>query len=126
MAFKLEKEKTKTTPYILIDEERKYMMFKGKSYLEEVVDFYGDVNDWLDRYFLSENAELTFDCDMKYFDSSTKKIICNMLHSMDKAASGGAKITVNWIVDETNEPMIENGEDFEEEMKHLTFKFIIK
>ena len=124
MAFILEREKTTTTPYVLIDEEKKYMKFEGKSYLEDVIDFFQDINDWLEKYLSGENIELTFDCAMKYFNSSTTKIIYNMLRSMDKSAGSGAKITVNWIVGEANDMMIECGEDFEEEMESLTFNLV--
>ena len=126
MSFKLEKEQTNTTPYILIDEERRYMKFKGKCYLEDIVDFFYDINEWLEKYLAAESIELTFDCEMKYFNSSTTKMIYNMLRSMDKAAGKGANIVVNWIVNDDNDMIIECGEDFEEEMEHLTFNLVIR
>jgi len=126
MNFKLEREKTTTTPYVLIDEENKYMKFEGKSYLEEIVEFFQEISEWLEKYLAQENAGLTFDCAMRYFNSSTTKIIYNMLRVMDKAAGRGAEITVNWIVSEANESMVECGEDFEEEMENLTFNLVIE
>jgi len=126
MAFKLEREKTTTTPYVLIDEAKGYMKFEGKSYLEEVIEFYSEINEWLNKYFSSGNVDLTFDCAMKYFNSSTTKIIYNMLRKMDKAAENGAKVVINWIVSETNESMIECGEDFEEELENLVFNMVVE
>ena len=122
MAYKLEREKTNTTPYVLIDEEKNYMKLEGKSYLEDIVEFFQPINDWVDRYFSSGSAELTFDCAMKYINSSTTKMIYNLIRTMDKAAGKGAKVVVNWIAN--NDMILECGEDFEEEMEHLTFNLV--
>ena len=64
MAFKLERERTNTTPHVLIDEEKGYMRLEGKSYLEDTVGFFKDINEWLETYLSSGSAELTFDCAM--------------------------------------------------------------
>jgi len=122
MAYKLEREKTNTTPYVLIDEEKNYMKLEGKCYLEDIIEFFQDINDWVERHVSSGSAELTFDCEMKYINSSTTKVIYNMIRTMDKAAGKGAKVVVNWIAG--NDMIIECGEDFEEEMENLTFNLV--
>ena len=126
MSFKLEREGTKTSPYVMIDEANSYIKLQGKSYLEDIFSFFKDINDWLEKYFLSGSAKLTFDCEMEYFNSSTTKMIFNMLRTMDKAAENGAKVTVNWIADEDDDMIIECGEEFAEDLEHLTFNMVIK
>ena len=126
MSFKLERAKTKTTPYILIDEEKGYMRFEGESYLEDIVSFFKEINDWLKGYLASDFAEFTFDCALEYFNSSTTKQIYNMLRLMDEAAPG-KKVTVNWIVaHEDDDMLIESGEDYRDEMENLDFNINIK
>jgi len=126
MSFKLERAKTKTTPYILIDEEKGYMCFEGESYLEDIVSFFMEINEWLKGYLASDFAEFTFDCALEYFNSSTTKQIYNMLRLMDEAASG-KKVTVNWIVaHEDDDMLIESGEDYRDEMENLEFNINIK
>ena len=125
MAFKLERKKTNTTPYILIDEERGYMKLEGKSYLEDILGFFKEINEWLEKYLASGSAVLTFDCAMEYFNSSTTKMLYNMLRMMDKQAGRGNKIVVNWIFAEDDEMITECGEDFREEMETLEFNIVI-
>jgi len=126
MSFKLERERTKTTPYVLIDEEKKYMRFEGESYLEDIVGFFKEINAWLREYLTSDFTAFTFDCAMEYFNSSTTKQIYNILRLMD-ANAPGKKVTVNWIVDdEEDEMLIECGEDYKEDMEHLTFNIRIR
>ena len=125
MAYRLERQKTKTSPYILIDEEKNYMRFEGESYLEDVIDFFKEINEWLENYLASNFTELTFDCAMEYFNSSTTKLLYNILRLMDTHAPG-KKVIVNWIVaDEDDEMLIECGEDYQEEMKNLQFNLVV-
>lgn len=125
MSYRLERERTGSTPYILIDEEKGYMRFEGESFHENVVAFFEDVNKWLENYLKTDFDTLTFDCELKYFNSSTAKLLLNILMEMDNHTSNGKKIIVNWITSKDNDIIIECGEDFQEEMSNLEFNLII-
>jgi len=126
MAYRLEKERSTSTPYILIDEEKSYMRFEGRSFHENVVEFYGEVNNWLDAYLEKDFGVFTFDFEMNYFNSSTSKLLHNMLTKMDNCAAGNKKVIVNWITTEDNDIIIECGEDFQEDFNNLEFNMKIK
>ena len=125
MAFHLERQKTTSTPYVLIDEEKGYMKMEGRSFHENIIELFKEICDWLDNYLLSDFEVFTFDCAMDYFNSSTVKALLNMIMKMDRCASNN-KIIVNWITTKDNEIVIECGEDFREEIEVLTFNMIIK
>jgi hypothetical protein len=124
MAFYFEKEKTASTPYILVDEEKHYMKLEGRSFHENVVDYFEEINNWLDGYLSSDFPSFTFDCELNYLNSSTVKLLFNIIMKMDRQTSG--KITINWITTESNEIIIECGEDFKEDITNLTFNLVIK
>ena len=124
MAYRLEIQKTGSTPYVLIDEENGYMKFEGESYHENVIIFFKDVTDWLSNFLSSDFGTFTFECALKYFNSSTAKLLLNMLTSMDDNASDDKNVIVNWIADEENDIIIECGEDFKEEMENLEFNLV--
>ena len=126
MALYLEKQKTTSTPYILIDEAKGYMRLEGRSFHENVAELFQDVNTWLDSYLVSDFSELTFDCEMNYFNSSTTKLLHTLIMKMDKHASVDKKVTVNWITTESNDIIIECGEDFQEEVCSLEFNLVMK
>ena len=125
MAFYLKKENTASTPYVLIDEAENYMKLEGRSFHENAIGFYKEIADWLDGYLRGDFGSFTFDCAMEYFNSSTAKILYNLLMKLDKCAAA-EKITVNWITTEANEIIIECGEDFAEEVKHIAFNLVIE
>jgi hypothetical protein len=130
MAFRFEKEKTASTPYILVDEEKKYMKLEGRSFHENVVTLFEEINNWLDDFLPSDFGEFTFDCELNYLNSSTVKLLFNMLLKMDRAIGAQSqskekKIIVNWITFDSNDIIIECGEDFKEEVNNLTFNIVI-
>lgn len=121
MAYKLEIERTNNTPYVLIDEEKGYIRLEGECYLEDILSFFTEINDWLIKYLPDPTTPLTFDCALEYFNSSTTKLLYNILYAMDRAASDGKKVVVNWIAAKGDQMIIECGEDFREEVEHLEF-----
>jgi len=124
MAYFLEKQKTGSTPYVLINEEKGYMKFEGDSFHENVAGFFKDVNNWLSNYLKTDFTRFTFDFQLVYFNSSTAKLLLNMLLELDEHASD-KQIIVNWITTEENDIIIECGEDFQEEASNLEFNLVI-
>ena len=125
MAFRLEKERTTSMPYVLIDEEKNYMRLDGRCFHENIGMLFNEINQWLDAYLETGFELFTFDNEISYYNSSTTKIIYNMLMKLDKYAGNGKNIVVNWITTEDNEIMIECGEDFMGDIENLTFNLIV-
>jgi hypothetical protein len=125
MAFRLEKEKTTSTPYVLVDESRGYMKLEGRCFHDNTVIFFREINEWLDTYLKTDFGTITFDNAISYFNSSTTKLIFSMLTKMDKYSIGANKVVVNWIAFEDNEVMIECGEDFKLELENLEFNIVL-
>ena len=125
MAFHMEKQRTTSTPYVLIDEEKSYMRLEGRCFHEKVAEFFMEVNEWLNSYLPSDFGSFTFDCALDYFNSSTTKLLYNMLLKMDKYVSDRKKIIVNWITTEDNDIMVECGEDFQEDVSSLEFNLVV-
>ena len=125
MPFYLEKEKTESTPYALVDEEKKYIKLSGRSFHENTVEFFQPITKWLDAYLETDFGELTFDCAMDYFNSSTVKTVHNMLKKMDRHTSGANKVIVNWITTANNKIVIECGEDFQDDFDKLELNLVI-
>ena len=125
MAFTLEKQRTASTPYILIDESKSYMKMDGKSFPEKTGEFFSDVNTWLERYLSTDFGTLVFDFAMEYYNSSTLKVLINMIYKMDEVSVGNNKVIINWIADEDDDIAIESGEDIKEDMKNLEFNIVV-
>ncbi len=122
----IELKRTSSTPYVLFDENKSYMMFKGESFPENVTAFYGDILAKLKEHLESSISVFVFDCELVYFNSSSSKLLMNMMGLMDDAAQKGKDITVNWITTADNEIITECGEEFAEDFTNFTFNIIEK
>jgi hypothetical protein len=125
MSFFFEKNKTGSTPYVLVDGSRGYILMEGESFHENVIEFYREVNNWLKTHLKTDFKQLTFDCKFEYFNSSTAKILLNMFTEMDKHTTQENKIVVNWFAINDDDIIIECGNDYQEDMDNLTFNVII-
>ncbi|MCL2254845.1 MAG: DUF1987 domain-containing protein [Lachnospiraceae bacterium] len=125
MAFHLKMEKTTSTPYVLLDEEKKYMKLEGRSFHDGVMEFFEPINNWLESYLCTDFGTFVFDCGMDYFNSSTIKALFVIITKMDRASVGDNKVIVNWITTSDNEIIIECGEDFSEDVCNLEFNLVI-
>lgn len=122
---KIDIQKTISTPHMIIDEENNYLMLSGESFPENIVNFYEPLLGWLDSYLESDFSTLTFDCSLVYFNSSTSKLLMNILNAMNEAAARGKKVIVNWHSSKENDVIIECGEEFGEDFGDIEFNIII-
>jgi hypothetical protein len=125
MAFHLERLSTTSTPYVLADEEKACLRLEGRCFHENVGAFFKEINDWLDTYLTTDFGLFTFDNAITYFNSSTTKLMFNLLLKMDRHATGENKVVVNWITLEENEIMVECYEDFLGEIENVEFNLVI-
>ena len=117
--YYFEIDKTGFTPYVLIDEANNLMKFDGESFHENTLDFFRNIIDWLDEYLSREHEPFTFECALNYFNSSTSKILFDMLEKMDESVENSGKIIIKWYVRKGNELMYELHEDLFEDFENL-------
>lgn len=115
----MEVAKTSCTPYILIDEANNLMKFEGESFHENTLQFFKEIIGWLNDYLSNDHEPFTFECALNYFNSSTSKILFDMMDKMDESINNHGKVTVKWYVHKGNELMYELHEDLVEDFENL-------
>jgi len=120
-------EPTTSSPAIDFDADSHIHSIIGESYPENTAEFYDSVLTWLEQYLEQIDDEaVTFNLDIPYFNSSSSKVLMDFFDMLDEAADDGKQLTVNWIYDEEDDSTLETGEEFQEDLESLTFKFVIK
>lgn len=114
-------EKTKSTPYIHFQAGTGYLQITGESYPENVAKFYAPVMDWLRDYLEQAAAETTVEFRVTYFNSSSSKVFMTFFDLLEQGVINGNSIAVKWVCDQDNDIAIECGEEFKEELSHLSF-----
>lgn len=123
---KLIVEATRSSPAIAFDAETRQLRISGESYPENAAAFYAPVFAWLNAFIagLEPAATVEIDLEILYLNSSSTKIMLNLLDVLEQAAQDGLQIIVNWRYDPDNESMLECGQDFSEELEALTFNLV--
>lgn len=102
------------TPEIILDKKTNTFMFKGKSLPENPILFYQPVLSWLDEYLNDPNPETKVNFMMVYFNTSSSKILLDVLKRLEKIKMSGHDVEVNWRFREDDEDMLEAGEIYSE------------
>ncbi|MFB1489221.1 MULTISPECIES: DUF1987 domain-containing protein [unclassified Thiocapsa] len=119
-------EATRSSPEIRFDAVARRLTLRGESYPENAAAFYAPVFAWvqalLDALRPAEPVEV--ELEIGYLNSSSTKVILNLLDLLDLAAQKGASIRVTWRYDSRNESALECGEDFSEELTAVEFRLV--
>ena len=114
---------TITTPKVHLDADNNIFQIIGASIPENANHFYDPILDWLEEYSEAPNPKSVFDLNYKYFNTSSSKLILDLLLILKKIHDNGHEILVKWHHEESDEDMKESGEDYQDIIK-IPFEFI--
>ena len=113
------------TPRVDFNPFTHQLMIQGESYPENTTQFFSPLFRWIEDYLQHLNGEQAqVNLDIKYFNSSSSKMIMNLLDTFDKATSQGKAIQLNWIYHVENDVAKEYGEEFAEDLKHARLNLV--
>jgi hypothetical protein len=84
----------------------------GESYLEDTVDFYAPLLNWLREYKNEGKKPITFNFKLTYFNTSSSRCILDILYILKEYEEDGGEVTVNWFFDKDDIDMEEEVEDY--------------
>ncbi|PJZ69664.1 hypothetical protein CH373_09200 [Leptospira perolatii] len=108
-------QQTKTSPEIILDSKRGLAEVIGESYPENAMAFYKPVFEWLTS-MESSSHQIQFKFQMDYFNTSSSKVIMDILDRLQKYHDKGGKVEVEWLFKEDDEDMQETGEEFSSDL----------
>lgn len=92
----------------------------GNSHIENPEVFYKEAIDWLTEFLGSNKEKINFSIQLNYVNSSSSKIILNMIVA---AKESGSDLNVIWQYEEEDYDIIELGESLQT-ISGLTFEFL--
>lgn len=119
---------TSQTPAVRFSEETQSLSIIGECYPENISKFSLPIFSWLDEYLEKlEQQTFTVNIELIYFNSSSSKMLLDLFDRLETEVVENQKnIVVNWIYDPENESALEYGEEFKEDLEHLTFNLVEK
>jgi hypothetical protein len=70
------------------------------------------LNDWIDSYGRSPQAETVVDVKLEYFNTSSSKCILDLFKKLE-GISSATNVKVNWYFEVDDEDMEEAGQDYQ-------------
>jgi hypothetical protein len=80
--------------------------------MEETYKFYAPLQDWLRKYFETEDKPLEFNFRLTYFNTSSSRQILDLLEIMKVRMDRGADVKIKWYYDSDDPDMEDEIEDF--------------
>ena len=115
--------KTTKTPEISVDESNETIDINGRSYPEDLDAFWSPHVDQLNSVVKNWSApKITF--NLTYHNSGTTRIIINLIREWENLASAGTRVSVDWVFDPEDEQTEEQGNDYSDFCKDVSFKLI--
>jgi len=109
----------KRSPEISFDTNGHLRIF-GNSYIENPEAFYKDAMSWLSQFLMYNENKINFTIQLQYVNSSSSKIVLNMITAAKDSGSG---VNVNWEYEEEDDDILELGESLQT-ISGLTFNFV--
>lgn len=100
-------EKTKFTPGVIFDSTVNEWLFEGRSQSDDISEFYKPVLKELTDCLESGIKKLNVTFKLEYFNTSSAKIIVDILLKLKQAEEMGMLINTTWYVDNYDEDMKE-------------------
>ncbi len=111
-------EATKRSPKINFESNGNFCI-SGNSYIEDPEKFYRPAVTWLNEFLELNKNEINFTVNLEYVNSSSSKIVLNMLNAI---IASGVKLNVIWEYEEEDFDILELGESLQTLTK-LNFNF---
>ncbi len=103
---------TDDTPGITLDANNQIFEISGRSIPEDPNKFFTPILDWLDSYAENPNPKTVFDFKFEYFNTSSSKLILDILIKLEKICDDGKDVLIKWHFSEDDEDMKKAGEKY--------------
>ena len=111
-----------SSPVIHADWQAGCLSMQGDSYPENSFELYQPVADWVQAYLEQETRPLRFEFELLYLNTSSIRVIMDLLDLAEEHHQQGRAISLCWRYDAGNERVAELASEFRED---CTFPFTI-
>ncbi len=112
------------SPEVVFDFANNTFALRGMSYMEDTSGFYDTIIEALNGHLDNlSGTEVRFEFALTYFNSSSSRIIFRLFDKLDEIAESGNPTTIFWF-HEDDEDILEQGEEFAEDLSHATFTLV--
>ncbi len=110
-------EKTKKTPSICFDPNSGKLEINGSSLPDDSYKFYEPLLELIDFYLESPQQKTELHFQISYFNTSSSKILLQLLQKFDVLFEKGLLINAFWYYDDEDQEIYEAGQTYRSSIK---------
>ncbi|WP_315126136.1 DUF1987 domain-containing protein [Comamonas antarctica] len=113
---------TPSSPEVDFQFDARSLSLRGESYPENAAAFYGDIIARLKEFLEAQSGSaLEVHIALAYFNSSSTKMLFNLIEALSNAAEEGNPVRLNWYHDEEDDTILEFGQELSEDFPAIDF-----
>ncbi len=113
---------TPSSPEVDFKFDENMLSLRGESYPENAAAFYGDILRQLEAYLGARSSQkISVSIALAYFNSSSTKMLFNMVGLLSDAAEAGNEVVLNWFHDEEDDTIFEFGQELKDDFTAIQF-----
>ena len=113
---------TPSSPEVDFQFDALRLSLRGESYPENAAAFYGDILARLKEFLAAQNGiTLEVHIALAYFNSSSTKMLFNLIEALSNAAEDGSRVMLHWYHDAEDDTILEFGQELSEDFPALEF-----
>lgn len=98
-------------PHVNFSADTGICELQGESYLEDTFTFYQPLIDWIKEYTKTQKPVI-LNIGLTYFNTASSRSILDLLETLKEYDENGGTVSVNWTVQDWDEDMKQEIEDF--------------
>ncbi|HBX49831.1 MAG: nuclear pore complex subunit [Bacteroidetes bacterium RIFOXYA12_FULL_35_11] len=106
---------TNKSPFVKFDAEVGLIEIKGRSAIENTIEFYKPLVEWISLYRSSPKASTEIKIYLEYFNTATSKCLTDLFKEIDALFKDGYQVNFNWYYED--EDILESGQDYQSFLK---------
>jgi hypothetical protein len=107
---------TESSPQVVGDVAAGELALSGESYPENCFEFYRPILDWAASYLARDLGGLILEFRITYLNTSSIKVLMDLLDDMEDAYGKGRPVEVRWYYDRDNHRALDLAEEFKEDL----------
>ncbi len=105
---------TNETPSVTLNGAEGRFTFSGKSYPENVHDFYSGIINYLQKYTLDPKEKTTLEFSWLYFNTASAKMVVKIIMELKSVKTKGKLFEIKWFCKPSDDLMQEKGEELKD------------
>ena len=84
-------------PNLTLNAETGFCELKGEAFMENSLEFFTQINNWLTEYNnVNCDIPINFTIYLTYFNTSSSKMLLNLVNHLSELHKQGQEISLNW------------------------------